>query len=65
MRPEANGAVRLVVVSAAQPGGETLHMNERPSADWQASDAECRAAAATLDPPPWYAANIHLSARPA
>ena len=38
-------------------GGETgLHLGV---------DAEFRAAVAALDLPPWYAANVHLFARPA
>lgn len=66
---------RLVVFSAAQPGqGGTLHMNERPGAYWRgrftacgfhlaAADAALRAEVASLDLPPWYAANITLFER--
>lgn len=67
--------VRLVVFSAAQPGqGGTLHMNERPGAYWRGRFAACgfrlavadtalRTALASLDLPPWYAANIQVFER--
>lgn len=68
---------RLVVFSAAQPGqGGTLHMNERPRDYWRgrfaargfhvaAADPILRAAVASLELPPWYAANIQVFERSA
>jgi SAM-dependent methyltransferase len=64
-----------IVFSAAHPlQGGVLHVNEQPPEYWigrfaerglplSTRDGDLRAAVASLDLPPWYAANIHAFAR--